>query len=490
VTVGRDVLRAQGAGLTNLRSQQGDATARGELADKSFDLVVSIFGAMFAPKPFDVAKEMVRVTRPGGRIVMGNWIPGDPTLVAQILKISSSYSPPPPEGFISPMTWGIENNVIERFAGAGVTKEKNSDIETGTLQCTACHSKFEITKHIPRFVPMDNYARGFGFQWNTHARTQHDSHSGTKISETRFFKETKWPRDMRGEYILEVGCGAGRFTAHAASTGAFVVSMDYSSAVDANFSVNGHLENVLIVQADVYHMPFRTSFFDRVFCLGVLQHTPNVEGAFRCLATPLKPGGRLAIDVYRKPKGRQRLLDTKYHIRPLTKRLPSRFLYTLCKAYTEVMWPVAKRLRKLPRGRRMNQILLIEDSLGKTAEKARKAVLKNLAAWAEQRGRRVEAAPKRNQIVFRAAGSMEEKERARRLAGNEDVTKGGWRFGIHSFTPFGRVMAGSTASMRARERSIQAGRRRWLPNSASDSSVIKPGRSVAISKRIPPGSRK
>ena len=88
--------------------------------------MVSIFGAMFAPKPFDVAKEMVRVTRPGGRIVMGNWIPGDPTLVAQILKISSSYSPPPPEGFVSPMTWGIESNVIERFRRAGVPAERIS----------------------------------------------------------------------------------------------------------------------------------------------------------------------------------------------------------------------------------------------------------------------------------------------------------------------------------------------------------------------------
>ena len=93
-----------------------------KLPDKSFDLVVSIFGAMFAPKPFEVAKEMVRVTRPGGRIVMGNWIPNDPTLVAQILKISSAYTPPPPEGFVSPMTWGIESNVIERFAGGGSSR--------------------------------------------------------------------------------------------------------------------------------------------------------------------------------------------------------------------------------------------------------------------------------------------------------------------------------------------------------------------------------
>ena len=112
--------RAQALGLANIRFQEGDACDLQPLADDSFDLVVSVFGAMFAPKPFEVAKEMVRVTRPGGRIVMGNWIPGDPTLVAQILKISSAYSPPPPEGFISPMTWGVESNVRERFAAAGI----------------------------------------------------------------------------------------------------------------------------------------------------------------------------------------------------------------------------------------------------------------------------------------------------------------------------------------------------------------------------------
>jgi SAM-dependent methyltransferase len=118
--------RAQSLGLTNCRFQEGDASDLNELEDDSFDLVVSIFGAMFAPRPFDVAKEMVRVTRPAGRIVMGNWIPNDPTLVAQILKISASYSPPPPEGFVSPMSWGVEANVIERFVGAGVPAEKIS----------------------------------------------------------------------------------------------------------------------------------------------------------------------------------------------------------------------------------------------------------------------------------------------------------------------------------------------------------------------------
>jgi ubiquinone/menaquinone biosynthesis C-methylase UbiE len=118
--------RAKKEGLTNCRFQEGDATNLHELKDKTFDLVVSIFGAMFAPRPMDVAKEMVRVTKPGGRIVMGNWIPGDPTLVAQILKISSSYTPPPPEGFVSPMTWGVESHVIERFGNAGIPKENIS----------------------------------------------------------------------------------------------------------------------------------------------------------------------------------------------------------------------------------------------------------------------------------------------------------------------------------------------------------------------------
>ena len=118
--------RAAKEGLTNIEFQEGDASNLEQLPDKAFDLVISIFGAMFAPKPFEVAKEMVRVTRPGGRIVMGNWIPNDPTLVAQILKISSGYTPPPPEGFVSPVTWGIESNVIERFARAGVPAEKIS----------------------------------------------------------------------------------------------------------------------------------------------------------------------------------------------------------------------------------------------------------------------------------------------------------------------------------------------------------------------------
>jgi len=144
--------RALEEGLTNCTFQEGDASDLRELKDDTFDLVVTIFGAMFAPKPFEVAKEMVRVTRPGGRIVMGNWIPGDPTLVAQILKISSAYTPPPPEGFVSPMTWGVESNVIERFAGAGVPAEKISFVR----------DTFRFDYPSPPSVLLDEFRKYYG----------------------------------------------------------------------------------------------------------------------------------------------------------------------------------------------------------------------------------------------------------------------------------------------------------------------------------------
>ena len=121
--------RAAAAGLPNLKFQQGDACNLQGVADRSFDLILSVFGAMFSPKPFDVAREMVRVTKPGGRIVMGNWIPNDPTFVSQVLKISSAFTPPPPEGFVSPMTWGVESHIIDRFGQAGVAQEKISMVK-------------------------------------------------------------------------------------------------------------------------------------------------------------------------------------------------------------------------------------------------------------------------------------------------------------------------------------------------------------------------
>ncbi len=142
--------RIKEEGLANCKIQEGDATDLRDLKDQSFDVVVSVFGAMFAPKPYDVAKEMVRVTKPGGRIIMGNWIPGDPTLVAQILKISSAYTPPPPEGFISPMLWGVEKDVIDRFVSAGIAKE-NISFEKDTFTFNASYSPAELVSNFKNY---------------------------------------------------------------------------------------------------------------------------------------------------------------------------------------------------------------------------------------------------------------------------------------------------------------------------------------------------
>lgn len=142
--------RARQEGLTNIKFQQGDATNLQDLENGSFDMVVSIFGAMFAPKPFDVAKEMVRVCRKHGWIVMGNWIPGDPTMVAQLLKISSAYTPPPPEGFVSPMLWGVEANVVERFVQAGVAPENISCVKD-TFTFNAAYSPAQFVQEFKNF---------------------------------------------------------------------------------------------------------------------------------------------------------------------------------------------------------------------------------------------------------------------------------------------------------------------------------------------------
>ena len=142
--------RVKKEGVANCRFQEGDATNLSGLADQTFDLVVSIFGVMFAPRPMDVAKELVRVTKPGGRIIMGNWIPDDPTMVAQMFRICSAYTPPPPEGFVSPMAWGIENHVTERFGQAGIPKE-NISFKRETFYLKANTSPAELVDVFLRY---------------------------------------------------------------------------------------------------------------------------------------------------------------------------------------------------------------------------------------------------------------------------------------------------------------------------------------------------
>src|SRR5207244_9916564 len=141
-----------------------------------------------------------------------------------------------------------------------------------------CGASYAIVGFVPRFVPAENYAGNFGFQWNRFSKTQLDSNTGVPISRQRLFGSSGWaPEDLAGKLVLDVGCGAGRFTEAALSAGARVVSIDYSSAVDAcynNFAPNPRLN---VMQADIYALPFRPAQFDFIYCLGVLQHTPDVN---------------------------------------------------------------------------------------------------------------------------------------------------------------------------------------------------------------------
>lgn len=241
-------------------------------------------------------------------------------------------------------------------------KEPDGRIKEGSLQCIACQHRYEVKNYIPRFVPQENYCRGFGLEWSRHARTQYDSYTGVNLSETRFFQETKWDRNLQGETILEVGCGSGRFTEQAARTGAMVISVDLSRAVEVNYALNGHKPNVLIAQADIYKLPFPYHFFDKIFCFGVLQHTPDVGQSFRSLTAYLKPGASLAVDVYKKYSLLKRLLVTKYWVRPFTSKIDPELLYRWCERYVSFMWPLTGYFNKIPRlGRHINWSLFVAD---------------------------------------------------------------------------------------------------------------------------------
>ena len=245
-----------------------------------------------------------------------------------------------------------------------VTARNGAGLETAQLQCTSCRADFPVLRGIPRFVPTENYASNFGLEWTLHAKTQYDSYSGVPLSRQRFFAETHWPARLDGQLILEVGSGSGRFTEQAATTGAFVVSMDYSYAVEANYRSNGDQPNVLIVQGDVYQMPFRPGMFDKLFCFGMLQHTPDVHGAFRALPPMLKPGGDLVVDVYKKTFFAT-VLGTKYYVRWLTRHMDPDRLYRFTKRWVDTLWPLCALIRKIPRlGPSINWRLLVADYSG------------------------------------------------------------------------------------------------------------------------------
>jgi SAM-dependent methyltransferase len=161
--------------------------------------------------------------------------------------------------------------------------------------------------------------------------------------------------------VIEAGSGSGRFTEHALGTGALVLSIDYSRAVEANYASNGHHDNLLLVQGDLFKMPFAPDQADRLFCFGVLQHTPDPRGALERLITHLRPGGQLVADIYAKTFARY-VLGTKYWVRPLTRRIPPERLYRLTSRYVDLMWPMARQIRRIPKlGRVLNWRLLLGD---------------------------------------------------------------------------------------------------------------------------------
>jgi len=230
---------------------------------------------------------------------------------------------------------------------AATEKDKDGEILSGRLECANGGHQFPIEDAIPRFVARDNYAASFGYQWNRFKLEQLDSANGTRISADRWYSETGWTTQwLKDKWVVDAGCGAGRFLDVAADSEVQVVGMDISGAIDAARANLGGRENVHFVQASIYDPPFRPGVFDGCYCIGVVQHTPDPQLAMRTLPRFLRPGGRIAITAYeRKP---WTLLYGKYLVRPLTKRLDKQKLLSGIKGVMPVLFPLTNVLFRLP----------------------------------------------------------------------------------------------------------------------------------------------
>lgn len=224
----------------------------------------------------------------------------------------------------------------------------DGDIVTGDLHCGACSEKYPIDKGIPRFVPSENYASSFGYQWNRFRSEQIDSLNGMRQSELRLRTETAWDEAwMTGKWILDVGCGAGRFLEVASRTaGAEVVGVDISGAVEAAHETVAGRPNAHVVQASIFALPFRPGSFDGAYCIGVIQHTPDPEAAVRGLARVVKDGGRIALTAYERR--RFTMLYSKYWIRPFTRRLKQEHLLRLIKVAMPPLFLLSEVLFRIP----------------------------------------------------------------------------------------------------------------------------------------------
>lgn len=224
--------------------------------------------------------------------------------------------------------------------------------------------RYPIREFIPRFVSISNYADNFGMQWNMFSKTQLDSYSGQKISTNRFWNATKLkPEDINGKWVLDVGCGAGRFAEVALSAGAKVVALDYSSSVDACYTNLKHHPNLHLVQGDIYALPFVKDFFPVVYSLGVLQHTPDVAKSFAALPPHVQKGGLLCVDLYWKRL--QTMLHVKYLLRPITKRMGQQKLFSLLLKTIPVLFKTSQVLGKVPViGKFLKRLVPVADYTG------------------------------------------------------------------------------------------------------------------------------
>ncbi len=246
----------------------------------------------------------------------------------------------------------------------GDARENEGRIQTGLLECTGCPRIYPIVGYIPRFVPAENYAASFGIQWRLFRQTQLDSYSGIPISRRRFCRQTAWlPEALTGKRVLDAGCGAGRFAEISLSCDAEVVAVDNSEAVDACWTNLGHYPNLNVLQADLYHLPFKPRSFDFIYCFGVLQHTPDAAAAFAALPPHLQSGGRIAVDAY--PRLVVNALWPKYWLRALTRRLPGEALLGLVKQMVRFLLPLSSLIGRVPIiGRKLRYLIPVANYEG------------------------------------------------------------------------------------------------------------------------------
>lgn len=237
----------------------------------------------------------------------------------------------------------------------------DQEIITGELKCTSCDVRYPIRASIPRFVPEDNYAASFSLQWNLFKFEQIDEKVNANFSEDRFYSETGWSSKwLSGKHILDAGCGAGRFLDIASQNDCEVVGVDISNAVDAAAINMRGRSNVHLVQASIYELPFKTEVFDACYCIGVIQHTPDPLEAIASLPRLVKKGGQVILTIYERK--RWTLLNAKYLVRPLTKRMNKRVLLFLIKVLMPIFYPITSVLFRLPViGRLFKFIIPIAD---------------------------------------------------------------------------------------------------------------------------------